>query len=57
MPRAAGIDDMRPAGAIRPVIQELASKAGAYVIVSSQAWAADRSLRNRRDALRKVLDV
>lgn len=56
MPRAAILAEMRPAGAIRPVIQELADEAGAYVIVSSKGSTADSALRNRRGALREALD-
>lgn len=55
MPRAAILEEMRPNGAIRPVIQELADAAGAYVIVSSQGSTADIALRNRHDALREAL--
>lgn len=56
MPRAAILSEMRPKGAIRPVIQELADEAGAYVIVSSHGSTADCALRNRQDALREALD-
>jgi hypothetical protein len=56
MPRADILTEMRPAGVIRPVIQELADKAGAYIIVSSRGSTADRALRNRQDALREALD-
>ncbi len=55
MPRAEIIDEMRPTGTIRPVIQELADEAGAYIIVSSNGSTADSALRNRRDALREAL--
>jgi hypothetical protein len=56
MPRAEIIAEMRPAGAARPVIQELADEAGAYVIVSSTGSTADSALRNRRSALRAALN-
>lgn len=56
MPRAEIIAEMRPAGTIRPVIQELADVAGAYVIVSSTGSTADSALRNRQSALREALD-
>ncbi|MBI5462665.1 MAG: hypothetical protein HY941_10820, partial [Gammaproteobacteria bacterium] len=55
MPRGAILAEMRPVGAIRPVIQELADEAGAYIIVSSKGSTADSALRNRRDALREAL--
>ncbi|GBD48126.1 hypothetical protein [Methylopila sp. Yamaguchi] len=55
MPRAAILAEMRPDGAIRPVIQELANEAGAYVIISSHGSTADIALRNRRNAMREAL--
>lgn len=55
MARAAILAEMRPDGAIRPVIQELADGGGAYVIVSSHGSTADIALRNRRNALREAL--
>lgn len=56
MPRGAILDEMRPSGLIRPVIQELADEAGAYIIVSSTGSTADSALRNRQDGLRVALD-
>ena len=56
MPRAQIIAEMSPKGIIRPVIQELADEAGAYVIVSSTGSTADSALRNRQNALREALD-
>jgi hypothetical protein len=56
MPRGAIIDEMRPAGVIRPAIQRLADEAGAYIIVSSTGSTADSALQNRQDALREALD-
>jgi hypothetical protein len=35
MPRAAILKEMRPAGIVRPAIQELAAESGCYIIVSS----------------------
>jgi len=55
MARAAILTEMRPAGAIRPIIQELADQAGAYLIVSSHGSTSDSALRNRRNALRDAL--
>lgn len=55
MPRAEIISEMRPAGTLRPVIQELVNDAGAYVIVSAAGSTADSALRNRRVALREAL--
>lgn len=56
MPRSEIIAEMRPGGAIRTVIQELANEAGAYVIVSSTGSTADSALNNRRNALREALN-
>lgn len=56
MPRTEILAEMRPAGTIRPVIQELADEGGAYIIVSSKGSTADSALRKRRDALREALD-
>lgn len=56
MPRVKIIDEMRPAGMIRPVIQELANEAGAYLIVSSTGSTTESVLRRRRNALREALN-
>ncbi len=56
MPRSEIIPEMRPKDTIRPVIQELADEAGAYIIVSSTGSTADRPLRDRRNAMREALD-
>ncbi|MEG6509975.1 hypothetical protein V6C03_13470 [Methyloligella sp. 2.7D] len=55
MPRAAILAEMRPAGTVRPAIQELADESGAYIIVSSHGSTSDAALGNRRDALREGL--
>ena len=55
MPRSEIISEMRPKDMIRPVIQELADEAGAYIIVSSTGSTADRPLRDRRNAMREAL--
>lgn len=55
MARADIIGEMRPNGAIRPVIRELADEAGGYVIVSG-GDPADSALRNRKGALREALE-
>lgn len=56
MARTAILTEMRPAGKIRPVLQELADNAGAYIIVSSHGSTADGALKNRRNALREALN-
>ena len=55
MPPNAIIAEMRPGGALRPVIQELADAGGAYVIVSSSGSVSDASLRRRRRAMRDAV--
>jgi hypothetical protein len=55
MPRTTILAEMRPSGAVRPVIRELADASGAYVIVSSQGSTADSALRNRRDAMAEAV--
>jgi hypothetical protein len=55
MPRAEIIAEMRPAGVIRAVIQQLADESGAYIIVSSTGSTTDSALRNRQDAMREAL--
>ncbi|WP_142850822.1 hypothetical protein [Telmatospirillum sp. J64-1] len=55
MPPAAIRKEMRPKGALRPVIQELADEAGAYIIVSSSGSTADKALRDRRKAMKDAI--
>jgi hypothetical protein len=55
MPRSSILDEMRPKGTLRPIIQELANHSGAYVIVSSQGSTAYPALRDRRDAMREAV--
>lgn len=56
MPRQQIIDEMAPGGRIRPSIAGLASKGGAYIIVSSCGSVADGALQARKDAMRAALD-
>lgn len=50
--------EMRPGGVLRPAIQELAARGGAYVIASSAASLSDAALAKRRAAMRQaVVDV
>jgi hypothetical protein len=51
MPRTAILKEMRPSGAVRPAIQDLADQAGAYVIVSSTGSTSESALGNRRKAM------
>lgn len=51
MPRGEILAEMRPAGMVRPVIEELATQAGAYIIVSATGSTADGVLANRRKAM------
>ena len=47
--------EMRPGGVLRPVIQELASVGGAYVIVSAAGSLSDASLKKKRAAMRDAV--
>lgn len=55
MPRSAILEEMAPGGNLRPVIQELARKQGAYVIVSSHGSTADGPLQNRVLAMQETV--
>jgi len=55
MPRSSILDEMQPKGVLRRVIQELAKRSGAYVIVSSQGSTAYAALRDRRDAMKDAV--
>jgi len=55
MPRAEILNEMRPSGAIRSVIQDLACEMGAYIIVSSHGSTADGPLGARKAAMREAL--
>ncbi|HOI96678.1 MAG TPA: hypothetical protein PK250_18390 [Syntrophobacter fumaroxidans] len=55
MPRSEILDEMRPGGTIRQVIRDLAALSGAYIIISAKGSTADRSLQNRREAMREAL--
>ena len=46
--------EMAPEGVIRPVLQELADVAGAYVIVNGGQSVADKGLNERRKAMRET---
>ncbi len=56
MPRSKIVDEMRPNGIVRPILQDLANVAGAYVIVSSTGSTTDSALSNRQNAMREALD-
>src|SRR6266851_6400418 len=55
MPRTNILAEMRPSGAVRPVIRDLADASGAYVIASSQGSTADSALRSRRAAMAEAV--
>lgn len=55
MPRGKILEEISPKGTVRPVIKELATQSGAYVIVSSQGSTSDPSLRRRRDAMTEAV--
>ncbi|MCG3117693.1 MAG: hypothetical protein LLH30_18645 [Candidatus Manganitrophus sp. SA1] len=54
MPRSKILEEMRPGGTLRPVLQELASVSGAYIIISAQGSTSDSSLQRRREAMREA---
>ena len=56
MPRGAILEEMRPNGILRAVIQELAEESGAYIIVSSTGSTSDTALKNRRDAMAEAVN-
>lgn len=45
---------MRPRGAVRPVIAELARQSGAYIIASAGTSASDSALRDRKRAMQEA---
>lgn len=51
MPPSAIRPEMRPNKKLRPSISELASKKGAYVIVSGKGSTTDSALKNRKSAM------
>lgn len=55
MPRSAILEEMCPNGLLRPILKQLASESGAYIIVSAQGSTADSALRNRKDAMREAV--
>jgi hypothetical protein len=54
MPRTQILEEMRPNGVLRPIIQDLANRSGAYIIVSSES-TSERSLSNRRKAMQDAV--
>lgn len=55
MPPNAILEEMRPKGILRPVIQQLALASGAYIIVSAQGSTADSALQRRYEAMREAV--
>jgi len=51
MPKAEILKEMKPGGALRPALLDLANTSGAYVIVSSTGSTSDSALRSRRAAM------
>src|SRR5690349_1258679 len=49
------IDEMNPAGHVRPVIIQLAAASGAYIIVSSTGSTSYSALKSRREAMAEAL--
>jgi hypothetical protein len=55
MPPRSILEEMRPGGAIRSVIQELASTSGAYIVISAKGSTSDSALQRRRRAMREAV--
>jgi hypothetical protein len=55
MPPGEIAQEMRPGGALRSTIRDLAEQGGAYIIVSSDGSTADSALINRREAMAKAV--
>lgn len=55
MPASSIAAEMRPNGALRPAISDLADAEGAYIIVSAQGSVTDTALADRRQAMRDAL--
>lgn len=51
MPPKEIAGEMRPKGKVRAVIRDLAKRAGAYIIVSSNGSVSDSALGKRREAM------
>jgi hypothetical protein len=49
------VKEMCPAGTIRPVIEELCTKNGSYIIVSSESNISDSALKNRKSAMKEAI--
>jgi hypothetical protein len=56
MPRKAIINEMKPDGAVRPAILELAKASGAYIIASSTGSTAFLALESRKEAMAEALE-
>jgi hypothetical protein len=56
MPRQEILDEMAPDSSLRESIAELASRRGAYIIVSSQGSLADSALQARKNAMLAAID-
>ncbi|MBV9568205.1 MAG: hypothetical protein JO172_08715, partial [Hyphomicrobiales bacterium] len=51
MPASAITKEMKPGGKLRPVIRDLATRGGAYIMVSSMGSTSDSALMARRTAM------
>jgi hypothetical protein len=55
MPRNQILNEMKPKGIIRQVLQDLANAGGAYIIVSSAASTSASALQSRTKAMREAV--
>ena len=56
MPRGKILEEMAPDGVVRPIIIELATNGGAYIIVSSEGSLSDTALKNRKAAMAEAVE-
>ena len=56
MPYRKILEEMAPQGTLRESIAELASRHGAYIIVSSHGSLADSALKKRKEAMLAAVD-
>ncbi|MDD9901196.1 MAG: hypothetical protein OXT65_09485 [Alphaproteobacteria bacterium] len=56
MARTEILEEMRPDGALRPSIRELADQGGAYIIVSTGTSLTDIKYKNRINAMKEAVD-
>lgn len=56
MPRGDILEEMKPGGVVRPILAELATASGAYIIVSASGSTAFSALKNRKKAMADAVE-